>query len=89
MFLNQYIFNISCDSEKETLDISNDIISQNKLSNMIENLVLDDSHKILFLKNFELLKAKYKKNVKSVFNVDDLKKSYFGKENSENDLYKT
>ena len=82
MFLNQDVFNVSSDYDNETLYIFHELRIENKIANIIENLVLDDSHKILFSKNFELLKSKYKKNVKSVFNIEDLKKCCYDQENS-------
>ena len=79
MFSNQYFFNISFISEKDTQDIS----IEQQIPCVKENSVIKDSHNILFSKNFELLKAKYKNKVKSVFNFEDLKQSCYVKGNGE------
>ena len=78
MLSNQFFLNISFISEKDTQD---SLIDQQ--IPYLENLVIKDSHNILFSKNFELLKEKYRKKVKSVFNFEDLKQSYYVRENDE------
>ena len=69
MFSNEHFLNISFDSENNTQDIS--------IEQQIPDTMKIDSYNILFSKNFQLLKTKYKKEGKSVLNFEDLKKHYY------------